>query len=219
MRQPWNSHHARRWRLAPLVCWLNASRTRYRAIKGPACLLYSFGVVFGYFIGWPFRLPVPTYWNYTRYPFPCPANTVTVLRCLSVCQRAVNSFTLFTSKAFGGCLVRCKARTSALYSHIVYVLKPFQVFCSFHLFSLEFANYPPFLSIIRINTLSLCPYPFVRYSQRLAFAPPLLVAAFRGFLLPKSKKNACNYKAFGLIPFPYILHGQRYDFFANYQIN
>ena len=44
--QPWNSHHARHWRLAPLVCWLNASRTRYRAFKSPAYLLsFLYGVV------------------------------------------------------------------------------------------------------------------------------------------------------------------------------
>ena len=113
----------------PFVYWLNAGAPRYRRFKGPACLLalsFLHGVEFGYFIGWPFRLAASTYSVFVRYPcsvpFPhCHCKKLFFSLSMNARPFGLNSFALFTSKAFGGCLCRCKARTSALCLHVVFI--------------------------------------------------------------------------------------------------
>lgn len=106
----------------------------------------------------------------------------------SVCQRAVNSFALFTSKAFGGCLCRCKARTSALCLHVVFIAFGLQAVCPFHCLFLGILHLIRFFFVQLELNRYLCARS-LKNCERFAFAPPLMVAAIRGFLLPTSKRT------------------------------
>lgn len=92
---------------------------------------------------------------------------------------------MFTSTALGGCLVRCKALTSALYfARCLYCLS-----LNGSLLSSFFLEIRHLVCMFQTKSLPLCPYRLDTRSA-LAFAPPCMAATMQGFFVANFPKNA-----------------------------